>query len=426
MYLTEECDMNNEDIILFEIKSLIRQTNTNLKISQKVLNENAEYLKNQNQDVISGLSQEDIEALESSGGLGKAFVRGAKRGLKQAGFGAAVGLGIGSLVKKIPGLGDFFAFGAFAMSFNQLRVATKQMTDYLIKKSDLKLEDFQSLLGEYSFFELSVRDLNKIAEYFENNPIEEKELEVVQDMWLNVLELMKSCVLNIILTTKTAIITAALAAGTAIGGPFGVLSAGGAATVLYTTIVTLEVLPVERLVKEGLYEVAKALKSARESVGNETFEEVLEFMSSAMGAVPLIGFLMSSEKLDAIRRIDGAILGPRDARGILLSAASSGARGVRYAAIMQKAREKAIEKAIERAGYKTVTAAGSIAGAKAGAAATGGYIGPSHQLPGPGATPALPGNKTIYLNPVPGQPNVFRENKVYKIERLSKLAGIEE
>ena len=44
MYLNEECDMNNEDIILFEIKSLIRQTNTNLKISQKVLNENAENL----------------------------------------------------------------------------------------------------------------------------------------------------------------------------------------------------------------------------------------------------------------------------------------------------------------------------------------------------------------------------------------------
>ena len=412
----------NDEILLREVNELIAMSKVacgRSKLTHLMLTEQDAV---EDMDLIT-LDPTTMKKVEDSGDLGKAVAKGAARGAKnaviQGGSALAVKglmtkLGkIPALAKYIPAIGDAIAWGSLIIGITSLAKTTKAFTDYLLEVTGEELTGVRSLLGEYSIFEANADDLNRIADTLETINLSEEQWEYLKDLWLGILEMLKTVLIDFLLANKTFMAAAAGAITAWAAGAGGVAVAG----IIYAAAAALQILPVERLAKEGLFKVATAITEAKEKAP-ELMQNFFDIMITLKGGfIPIIGFISDTNRMAAFARIDDQILKLRDAKGMVLDAIEGGASGAAYQKAAHKARAKTIEKAVER----------SMTAAPAAGMRTVGSLPPgSRTLPPPTSTPSLPGPtpSTIpFRHPVPpGGPTIY-ERKMYT-KRMQLLAGI--
>lgn len=243
--------------------------------------------------------------------LGGAIAKGFMRGGAEAGLKIGIEKGLKHFAKKynikvLPVIGDVIA----ALSgLAETVLMLKDLYNFAQKiqeVSGVELQGIRSLLGDYTLIDASAEDLNAIADALEVSDMSEEAAKELYDLYLIVIGRFKQVLIDVLLTLKS------LSLGTTIA-----------------LAVTLSILPIEMAFKEVLFYTHEKLKEIKDQAP-ELISLYIDILNETFGGfIPILGFLLSNERVVAFARIDDAMneLAKRTSRDAALSAAEAAAYG---------------------------------------------------------------------------------------------------
>ena len=232
-------------------------------------------------------------ATSAAKGAAKSAARNAASRAFAAKFGPHVERALVAMgFKSIPVLGSVLALLSLAFNTVQFVRSMSSFTDKLLEYSGVQLSGVRSFLGEYSIIDASAEDMKKVAESLEENLTEEQR-EELRLLYFDTMEEFKDILVDILLAIKD--FTAEVALGAAIA---------------------VKLTPGERIVKNILFKAHDTMNSAMSAAPEwiQKLLKVLRAMQSVMpGAlVPILGFIMDANRIEAFIEIDKIIDTPRD------------------------------------------------------------------------------------------------------------------
>lgn len=232
-------------------------------------------------------------ATSAAKGAAKSAARNAASRAFAAKFGPHVKKALQAMgFKSIPVLGSVLALLSLAFNTVQFVRSMSSFTDKLLEYSGVQLSGVRSFLGEYSIIDASAEDMKKVAESLEENLTEEQR-EELRLLYFDTMEEFKDILVDILLAIKD--FTAEVALGAAIA---------------------VKLTPGERIVKNILFKAHDTINSAMSAAPEwiQKLLKVLRAMQSVMpGAlVPILGFIMDANRIEAFIEIDKIIDTPRD------------------------------------------------------------------------------------------------------------------
>jgi len=183
-------------------------------------------------------------------------------------------------IKSIPGIGSIAAaISALAEGSLFLRDLYRFSTS-LQEKAMIDLSGVSSILGEYTLVDASAEDLNKIAEALSHSNMSKEDAEELYTKYTDAINRFKYFLVDLSLAIKE--ISAGLSLGVAL---------------------SISILPVETAFKYLLFEVHNLLNRVKNS-SPEILETIIDIMFGSTHFLPIIGFLLDSNRVSAMSKID--------------------------------------------------------------------------------------------------------------------------
>lgn len=211
-----------------------------------------------------------------------------------------------NLTRYIPVIGSIVSFFMVALGGASLILAAKKFTDQVLKISKVELSGVRSFLGEYSIFDASAADMEKVAEGLKKNmsPSDKKKLLNLYNVFS---EELKNVLISALLSVKE------ISAG--IGG--------------YVAL-ALDVTPSERVLRNVLMAATRFitdLESKNPKLIQNLFAISKTISSFGPNTIfPIIGLLSDPQRIQAFAKIDEIITSDQSAKDIAFDTLEYGAK----------------------------------------------------------------------------------------------------
>lgn len=200
----------------------------------------------------------------------------------------------GFTAKSVPLIGSVVALVSLSFNVYQFLKSLTSFTDELLKLSGVELSGVRSLVGEYSIIDASTEDMEKVAEALKENLTEADRVKL-RELYYNTMEEFKDVLVDLLLSLKDLTLEAGLAVA-----------------------IVVKLTPGERIVKNILFKAHDTLMdimNASPDLLQKVFK-VLGYIYDAQtfipSLMPIIGFLLSAERIRAFMKIDEIIDTPRE------------------------------------------------------------------------------------------------------------------
>lgn len=200
----------------------------------------------------------------------------------------------GFTTKSVPLVGSVVALVSLSFNLYQFLRSLTAFTDELLKVSGVELSGVRSLVGEYSIIDASTEDMEKVAAALSKNLTEADRVKL-RELYYDTMEEFKDVLVDILLSLKDLTLEAGLAVA-----------------------IVVKLTPGERIVKNILFKAHDTLMdimNASPDLLQKVFK-VLGYIYDAQtfipSLMPVIGFLLSAERIRAFMKIDEIIDTPRE------------------------------------------------------------------------------------------------------------------